>query len=249
MQILATDFDGTLYRNGTVSDADKAAVAHFRAAGNKFGIVTGRHMATALYETQKQAVSYDFLICCTGGIILDSQNNILFERRIPKEAVIPLMQKTTAFGGEFFCVSDFQKLFWYDTGFPSMYDSAAILPVEHLYQLESFHEMSTRFSDEQTAGQYVNTLNMEYPEWLTAHQNGIYVDICAPCTDKVSGLMSVLQYFNASESKLSVVGDNLNDLSMIRAFHAFAMENGRTEVKAEANHTVSDFSEIMEILL
>lgn len=249
MQILATDFDGTLYRNGTVSDADKAAIAHFRAAGNKFGIVTGRHMATALYETQKQTLSYDFLICCTGGVILDAQNNILFERRIPKEAVIPLMQKTTAFGGEFFCVSDFQKLFWYDTGFPSVYDSATILPVEHLLQLESFHEMSTRFSDEQTAGQYVDILNAEYPEWFTAHQNGIYADICAPHTDKVSGLMSVLQYFGVSESKLSVAGDNLNDLSMIRAFHSFAMDSGRAELKAEAAHIASNFREIIETLL
>lgn len=249
MQILATDFDGTLYRNGTVSAEDKAAIARFRAAGNKFGIVTGRHLATALYETERQNVTYDFLICCTGGIILDAENHILFERRVPQEAVLPLYQKTREYGGMYFCVSVHRELLWYGTGIPSPYTSAAVLPVEQLSELVFFHEAATCFADELTARRYVDFLNTAYPQWLTAHQNGVYVDICAAHTDKVSGLRAVLQYFKASANDLSVAGDNLNDLSMICAFHSFAMASGRAELKREAAHTVSNFREITEMLL
>ncbi len=249
MQILATDFDGTLYRNGTVSDSDKSAVARFRAVGNKFGIVTGRHLATALYEIGRQSVTYDFLICCTGGMILDSQNNILLEHRVPREAVLPLYRKTMEYCGMYFCVSVHQKLFWYDMGGPSPYTSAVILPAEQLSDLAFFHEAATCFTDEQTARRYVDSLNTAYPQWLTAHQNGVYVDVCAAHTDKVSGLFAVLQHFGVPSSALSVAGDNLNDLSMIQTFRSFAMKTGREELKQAAAHTVSNFREITELLL
>ncbi len=249
MQILATDFDGTLFRNRTVSEADKAAIERFCQDGNKFGVVTGRHMATALYEMQKQAVSYDFLICCTGGIVLDSAGHILSERRAPREAVSPLFSETQARGGMYFGVSVFEKLLWYDMGFPPPYDNAEVLPCEKVSELSGFHETGTRFGDEKTARQYVETLNRKYPDLLTAHQNGVYVDVCAPHTDKVGGLQAVLRHFGSAEDELSVAGDNLNDLSMIRAFRSFAVSSGREELKAEADFVVSDFTQIVETLL
>ena len=43
MKIIASDFDGTLNYHG-ISAEDTAAIAKFRAAGNKFGIVTGRDL-------------------------------------------------------------------------------------------------------------------------------------------------------------------------------------------------------------
>ena len=43
MKVLATDFDGTLFRDRTITPADLNAIRRFRRAGNRFGIVTGRH--------------------------------------------------------------------------------------------------------------------------------------------------------------------------------------------------------------
>ena len=42
MKIAACDFDGTLFRDGVVSEADLEAIADWRRSGNAFGIVTGR---------------------------------------------------------------------------------------------------------------------------------------------------------------------------------------------------------------
>ena len=134
-------------------------------------------------------------------------------------------------------------------GVPSLYASATVLPVEKLSEADGFHEMTTCFADEGTAQHYVDLLNASAPEWFTAHQNGVYADVCAPHTDKVSGLRAVLQYFDASANDLSVAGDNLNDLSMIRTFHSFAISSGRAELKQAAAHTVSNFREITEMLL
>lgn len=249
MQILATDFDGTLFRDGTVTDADLSAVRRFQAAGNKFGIVTGRHLPSILKEAENRKVPFDFLICCTGGILLDAQKTLLTEHKVPREAVLPLYRETRAFGGMYFCVSVGMERLWYDIGFPPLYDGVEILPESALLELTGFHEMGTRFADEQTAVRYVQRLNQTYADLLTAHQNGVYVDVCASHTSKVTGLCEILTRFHTAKTDLSVVGDNLNDLEMVRAFRSFAVKSGREELQAAADCTVSDFSEIVEILL
>ena len=41
MKIAASDYDGTLFRNGTISNETVEGVRLWRAAGNKFGMVSG----------------------------------------------------------------------------------------------------------------------------------------------------------------------------------------------------------------
>ena len=42
MKIAASDYDGTLFRNEVIAKADVEGIRRWRAAGNKFGVVTGR---------------------------------------------------------------------------------------------------------------------------------------------------------------------------------------------------------------
>ena len=54
MKIAACDFDGTLFRDGVVSEADLEAIADWRRSGNAFGIVTGRGRNTLLRDEAVQ---------------------------------------------------------------------------------------------------------------------------------------------------------------------------------------------------
>ena len=63
MKIAACDFDGTLFRDGVVSEADLEAIADWRRSGNAFGIVTGRGRNTLLRDVKRFSIPYDFLIC------------------------------------------------------------------------------------------------------------------------------------------------------------------------------------------
>ena len=58
MLLLACDFDGTLYRQGTIAESDRAAVSRFRERGNLFGIVTGRGATTLFRELGKHPVPF-----------------------------------------------------------------------------------------------------------------------------------------------------------------------------------------------
>jgi HAD superfamily hydrolase (TIGR01484 family) len=83
MIIIASDYDGTLNHNG-ISEGDKAAIKKFREAGNKFGIVTGRDLEMAMWvfhDFEKVGLEVDFLICCTGGIILTSGCEIVSAKK------------------------------------------------------------------------------------------------------------------------------------------------------------------------
>lgn len=249
MKVLATDFDGTLFRDHTITDTDLDAILQFRRAGNRFGIVTGRHFCSILEEVRKNHIPLDFLICCTGGILTDGAFHILSEHRTPSAALRPLLEVTKAFHGMYYCLSRYEERLWFSTGVPVPYDGIELLPDSTLDQIDGFHEMGTRFETEEVAQSYTDTLNREYSHLVRAHRNGIYVDVCAPNTGKVSGLYEMLTLLGVSPDSLFVAGDNLNDLEMIREFSSFAVTSGRAELKAEANFVAPDIAEIISRLL
>lgn len=110
MKILASDFDGTLFRNDVVEKRDIEAVRRFRAAGNKFGLVTGR--APVLIRNPLEQVpdlEYDFLILCSGGIFLDEEWNELCESIIPIETVNLLLQRLKEYGVSRYGISDAEE--------------------------------------------------------------------------------------------------------------------------------------------
>ena len=77
-KVAASDFDGTIYRNEKISDDDIAAVRAWRAAGNKFGIVTGRAFGMLEPLLKTLGLDVDFSICCNGAVIFDGNLQIVF---------------------------------------------------------------------------------------------------------------------------------------------------------------------------
>ncbi len=71
MKILASDYDGTLRTEELVDINDVHAIHEFRAAGNMFGLVTGRSMESLQTEIQKNKIEFDFIVANNGGVIYD----------------------------------------------------------------------------------------------------------------------------------------------------------------------------------
>ena len=63
MKILASDYDGTLRTEELVDINDVHAIHEFRAAGNMFGLVTGRSMESIQTEIQKKMCIRDRYRC------------------------------------------------------------------------------------------------------------------------------------------------------------------------------------------
>ena len=72
--LLASDFDGTLYYNGNISEENLKAIKYFQDNGGKFTVCSGRY-----YEFLKQFSSQftinTYTICYNGAFIVDSEKN------------------------------------------------------------------------------------------------------------------------------------------------------------------------------
>ena len=95
MKVLASDFDGTLFfkdETPTIREKDIEAIKKFQAAGNKFGICTGRHLRGIL-DVTKNKIDFDFYILNSGCIILDHDCNPIYERWIDYSDAIQVFEK------------------------------------------------------------------------------------------------------------------------------------------------------------
>jgi len=60
--LFASDYDGTIRRDGQVTKEDLAQISAFQAKGNIFGIVTGRAIDMIAGELKHYGIAFDFII-------------------------------------------------------------------------------------------------------------------------------------------------------------------------------------------
>ena len=89
MKILATDFDGTFSTGGDSIPRNIQAVRQWQAAGNRFGIVTGRPYPMLRPELERYHIPADFLVCVNGASIHRPNGELLWSSALPE----PLFQE------------------------------------------------------------------------------------------------------------------------------------------------------------
>ena len=101
MKLAATDFDGTFAPHRQLVPASNIeAVAKWQAAGNKFGICTGRGMSLIEFELRKYpALHPDYLVCNNGAVIVNDKREFLsslcFAETLVKGMLrLPLIRQT-----------------------------------------------------------------------------------------------------------------------------------------------------------
>ena len=92
LKVAASDYDGTLFRDDIITARDAEAIRKWRAAGHKFGVVSGRDHGMLMPQLKHYGVEYDYLACNNGGLISDDQERVLWEARI-EPAVLKAVSK------------------------------------------------------------------------------------------------------------------------------------------------------------
>ena len=239
MKIIATDFDGTLSYNGKISDEDKEAIKRFRKAGNKFGIVTGRDVDLAQWIKPENGLEYDYLICCTGGVIKNGEGEIIYCKKGEIGPFIyEVIEKAKELGAYGFAIGDVLL--------KCIIDIKGKIPMQ-LDALREFTHANTGFIRDKDATAFAEYINKNYGDKISAHQNGTAVDMPPAYTSKVTGIYQYASMFDSPE--IYAVGDNINDISMIEEFEGFAVENARDEVKAKAKHQCKRIADMIELLM
>jgi HAD superfamily hydrolase (TIGR01484 family) len=245
VKILGSDFDGTLNFGG-IDRAKCDAIDTWRKAGNLFGIVSGRgpHYLQHLRE-QYPDLDMDFFAAYNGAIILDACGKVLDDTKCRDVDPAELTASLHGWGCPFVFVNSEQSYTVRENG-DALRDGECYLSdlPDHL---PYFHQVSVQLESPAEAAAVTEQVRAAYGDRLNPLQNHFCIDIVAPIVNKAYGLRRVAALFGGNEADIIAVGDNINDLDMLKAFRSYAMENGVEEVKCAADRTVRDVTDLIRM--
>jgi len=246
MHILATDYDGTLNRGG-VSQADRDAIDRFRAAGNLFGVVTGR--AGDMYDTLvRDHVPFDFVIVMNGAMTLDTDGNTVFEETADISCIRGIAELVGSgdYANFLSCVYHHTR-HTYHAAHPDgneKYDS-----MSKIGEFPRFTQLNTWVKTDELSRRLTAEINANFGEYVNALQNGVCIDITPAGIDKAVGISRLAEHLGVAHENIWTAGDNYNDLPMVKAFHGCAMERGVDELKKEAEFVCASVADVINKIL
>lgn len=262
-KIIATDYDGTLNQGG-IKPHVAEAIERFRAAGNLFGVVTGRDVAGSYGVFAKEGMfPFDFVLPFNGALALDAQGNTLYE--VPVRGDQPYGDTTLA--------KALTKRIWELTGFycgiafadrrmdihPDYPDGGKIrwvqltpfgdLERDVFGKMDVFCQLNTICEDEAAATRVTAQLQKEFGDYVNPLQNGICIDIPVKGMDKGEAVARYAAAVGVRECDIWTAGDNYNDLAMLERFHGCAMTGGVQAAKDVSEFVCRDIADVVEIVM
>ena len=247
MKLIASDYDGTLNYHG-ISERVREAIDRWRAAGNLFGIVTGRGIYNIKSAILHDKIAVDFFVANNGAVVANADGcprDVVWGPACSKQICSFLLDS----GCDFACVNDLEKdaFFCSDQQKETRHaDDPHFSPLSAMPEALPFTQISTVCASESEAASISQAVNRRFADRLTAFQNGICIDIVAAGVDKAAGLCRLRSFYGIDADAICTVGDNNNDLAMLKAFRSYAVHNATDTVKSAVNTVVYDISELIE---
>ena len=236
MRLIATDYDGTL-NHGGIDAAKLAAIRRWRAAGHKFGVISGRGPDFLARLQEELGEEFDFLASCNGGIATNRDGAELFSAACDTVDVRAFVADMFAWGARMIYINYADRCI--RVAVPD-YDEEYEYTLAEMPDILSFYKMATFFPGPDEAGVFAAKVRQKYGDRVNPLQNWWCVDIAPAGVNKAEGIRRLCAIYGVAEQDVIAVGDNLNDGDMLRAYYSYAMEHGLPDAKAMATHTTTD---------
>lgn len=248
--IAFSDFDNTLYlhadKTGFQRNLEK--IQEFRRKGNLFCIATGRSQAS-LGRTWSDYEDYlDYGIFDNGAVCLDQFGEMVFQETIALTVVEEIARKIADKFG-----NDVQLVFYHDAKEwrePGDGTTKVRCWTKDLVASQSICDMVGSEYGDEVQGFIARTAVMSSLGWIENPEEYIsFVDIMSVRAGKYNAVKRLCKKF--PDEKIVTVGDDTNDLEMIRGFDGYAMQNSMPEVlkAVKPGHVVGSVEELLEKLL
>ncbi|MBE6807297.1 MAG: HAD-IIB family hydrolase [Ruminococcaceae bacterium] len=242
MRLIATDYDGTL-NHGGINEEKLDAIRRWRAAGNLFGVISGRGPDFLPTLQEQLGDNFDFLVSCNGGIATDSRGNHLFCHQCTNVDVKAFVADLFGWGAHTLYVNyEDQCVLLGTKDCREPYD---YIPPEQLPPIAAFTKMATFFATPEEAETMAAKIRATYGDKVNPLQNWWCVDIAPYGVDKATGIRELCAHYGVAEGDVIAVGDNLNDVAMIEAFYSYAMEHGNEGLKQKATHVTASVTDLI----
>lgn len=224
MKIIASDFDGTLYRHGEISERDREAIRRWQAAGNLFGLVTGRG-GEIQREVNALGVTLDFTIAHNGAVILDRDGKEL--RRDAFDAAI---------------AKDYYDFAYDESGFTFQYEKPDTSSCEGTET-----QIALLLHTQEDAQALCIKVNERFGDRLNSFTNGWWINTVAKDISKASGIAHYAEICGVDRENIFVVGDSYNDLSMLTAYDGYIVATADAGMKRLIPNVCEDIAHLTEI--
>lgn len=241
MRLIATDYDGTL-NHGGIDEAKRAAIRHWRAAGHKFGIISGRGPDFLARLQEELGENFDFLASCNGGIATDREGRELFSSACETVDVKAFVADMLGWGARMIYINYDNKC---ERVAVSNFEEDFEYTLEDMPDIPVFYKMAAFFPGPDEAGVFAAKVAEKYGDHVNPLQNWWCVDIAPKGVNKAEGIRRLCGIYGVAEQDVIAVGDNLNDGDMLRAFYSYAMEHGHPDAKEMATHITENVTDMI----
>ena len=194
MKVIISDFDGTLYFNRKVCCVDK--INKFVDDGNIFIIATGRNISYLKSDLDKSNLKCNYYICNDGALIYDQFFNVVYRMDIDKSVVRAVYN--------FLKDDDNLVEVLIDTGNGYVNDTS-----------RSANKIIARYFNKDKAQETVNKLNNQFTS-IYGYLGNTSVNVTKKTETKGNAISFLGEYYNLYKYDIYVIGNAINDLSMIK---------------------------------
>lgn len=255
MMILASDYDGTFHIGEEQTIKNVQAVKKWRAAGNQFGLVTGRSLETVSLPAEEYKIPLDFMICTNGASIFGPNRRLLADTPMENAGLKRLMQLPSIRKSDrCFALTGRGTFARCRPG--KLLDRIGLFRVpsvdeKEIPNLQPVWQISVACGDLERAMGCAKEVNDTFPGVYSAYDNIDSVDIVAFGMNKSQGIRRYLEAcgFKEESEKILVIGDGGNDVDMLRTFGGFTVTNGCPSAKAAAAGVFDSVEALIETAL
>lgn len=252
MKVFASDYDGTLRINGVVSKNNLDALKVWKEKGNKFGLVTGRSVESALDEVKRYGFDLDFLVCNNGGVIYDKEMHLLKLFTMDFDKAKALIDEIRQMDCNSFVLNN--GVARAKENVNSSYEDykyghySSEYSVERLIEEKVIAQIVISINDDALGSKIADYINTKYDGYLSAFPNVNCVDIVPYGVDKRAGLAYVCEHYGYADDDVYVCGDAFNDLPMLTAYQGASLYHAYDEVKKQVPVIVKEVADYLAML-
>ena len=242
------DVDGTLFdlKDHKILDSTVVALKKLQENGIKIVVATGR----AHYGLGKALndLNFDYIIGCTGGVLVDKDYNVLYRNDLSMDDVY----KINAFCEEYeagliykfidrmYVYSHPEKVGWYESHINSDVGKEPFIDCfeRNRHEVDIPQSASVHADPELIRQVFADSKTIEFVQYSS---DGF--DVAIKGNNKGEGLKHLAEVTGTALSEMMVFGDNYNDIEMFEvAGYKIAMGNAVDVIKEMATYITDDCS-------
>lgn len=246
MKLIASDFDGTVKtdKEGLARDID--AINKWKAAGNKFAIISGRNAPQIRDMAKNYNIPADFVLGDSGNTCY--VNCVLeYYHSSKAELLKELYQMLLEYKAYYIIVNcpEVATIVYREKDGGIICDRYG-----NLDDFTEFTQVSCIFDTFEQTACAAAAINSHFGQKLCALQNFDCLDIVPDGRNKAVSLTYLSQRLGIDEKDVYCIGDNYNDILMLDRFSSFVVENAPDDVKSHAKiKIVPSVADMIDYLL